>query len=161
MRLFDCTNSVFNITDENNRFSINIPGHWNSELAEETIDRLNILLERRSENDIELHVEAVKNMGNRIVLEGEDYKLSDLNTQKDEILEKLKKSIYQSFDDMVFRLQLTYDEIVNPLDFKFIPTKRIGYSLKPDIYQIGDLNNTLKNFLPDIVKVSVTIDEKN
>ena len=26
--LFVCTNSVFNITDENNSFSINIPGHY-------------------------------------------------------------------------------------------------------------------------------------
>ena len=28
---FECTNSVFNITDENNSFSINIPGHWETE----------------------------------------------------------------------------------------------------------------------------------
>ena len=27
---FECTNSVFNITDENNSFSISIPGNWNS-----------------------------------------------------------------------------------------------------------------------------------
>ena len=32
--LFDCTNSVFNITDENNSFSFNILGHWNSKSAE-------------------------------------------------------------------------------------------------------------------------------
>ena len=31
---FDCTNSVFKITDENSSFSINIPGHWNSKSAE-------------------------------------------------------------------------------------------------------------------------------
>ena len=34
---FDCTNSVFNITNENNSFSIIIPGHWNSESAEKTL----------------------------------------------------------------------------------------------------------------------------
>ena len=28
------TNSVFNITNENNIFSLTIPGHWNSESAE-------------------------------------------------------------------------------------------------------------------------------
>ena len=28
--LLECKNSVFNILDENNSFSINIPGHWNS-----------------------------------------------------------------------------------------------------------------------------------
>ena len=142
--LFDCTNSVFNITDENNSFSIIIQCHWNSESVEKAIDKLNILLERRSENDSELHVEEVKAWGDRIVLEGKEYKLSDLDTQKDEILKNLEKDrSYQNLDDMVFRLQLTYDEIVDILDFKFIPTKRIGFSLKPNIYQISDINKTL------------------
>ena len=43
--LFDCTYSVFNITDENNSFSITVPGHWQNKSAEETIDKLNNLLE--------------------------------------------------------------------------------------------------------------------
>ena len=40
----------------------------------------------------------------------------------------------------------------------FIPTKKTGYSLSPGIYEVVDLNNTLKYFLPDNVKVNVTID---
>ena len=36
----------------------------------------------------------------------------------------------------------------------------MGYSLNPGIYEVVDLNNTLKaHFLPDNVKVSVTIDD--
>ena len=31
---FECTNSVFNITNENNSFSIIIPGHYETEFAE-------------------------------------------------------------------------------------------------------------------------------
>ena len=42
---------------------------------------------------------------------------------------------------------------------KYIPTKRTGYSLNPGIYDVIDLNNTLKYILPDKVKVSVTIDD--
>ena len=56
-------------------------------------------------------------------------------------------------------MQLTYDEIIDVLDLKYIPTKRTGYSLKTVIYEVVDLNNTLKYILPDNVKVSVTIDE--
>ena len=41
----ECTNSVFNITNENNSFSIIIPGHYETEFAEKTIDELNKLLE--------------------------------------------------------------------------------------------------------------------
>ena len=41
--LFDCTNSVYNITNENNSFSTIIPGHYRTEFAEETIDELNKL----------------------------------------------------------------------------------------------------------------------
>ena len=37
---FECTNSVFNITNENNSFSINIPGHYQTEFAEKVIDDL-------------------------------------------------------------------------------------------------------------------------
>ena len=45
-------------------------------------------------------------------------------------------------------MQLTYDEIIDILDLKYIPTKRIGYSLELIIYQITDINITLKIFYP-------------
>ena len=35
---FEATKSAVNITDENNRFSISIPGHWNSDESEELIN---------------------------------------------------------------------------------------------------------------------------
>ena len=59
----EATNSVFNILDENNSFSITIPGHWNSKLAETTIDELNRLLELGSQKNIELNVEQVRKTG--------------------------------------------------------------------------------------------------
>ena len=56
-------------------------------------------------------------------------------------------------------MRLSYDEIMDILDLKYIPTKRTGYSLNPGIYEMIDLNNTLKYILPDNVKISVTIDD--
>ena len=56
-------------------------------------------------------------------------------------------------------MRLSYDEIMDILDLKYIPTKRTGYSLDPSIYEVIDLNNTLKYILPDKVKVDVTIDD--
>ena len=56
-------------------------------------------------------------------------------------------------------MQLTYDEIMDILDLKNIPTKRTGYSLIPGIYEVIDLNTTLKHILPDNVKVNITIDD--
>ena len=35
---FECTNSVFNITDDSNSFSIIIPAHWETEFAKKFID---------------------------------------------------------------------------------------------------------------------------
>ena len=55
-------------------------------------------------------------------------------------------------------MQLTYDEITDVLNLKYIPTNRMGNSLKPKIYNVVDLNTTLKN-LPD-VKIGVTVDEQ-
>ena len=60
---------------------------------------------------------------------------------------------------MVYRFQLTYDEIIDILDLKHIPTKRTGYSLNLGIYEVVDLYKTLKDILPNNVKVSVTIDD--
>ena len=54
-------------------------------------------------------------------------------------------------------MRLSYDEIMDILDLKYIPTKRTGYSLDPGIYEVIDLNNTLKYILPDNLKVNVTI----
>ena len=56
-------------------------------------------------------------------------------------------------------MQLTYNEIIDILDLEYIPTKRIGYSLNPGIYEVIDLNDTLKYILPDNVKITITIDD--
>ena len=58
--LFDCTNSVFNITDENNSFQLTYQDVGSLNLLKRTINDLNKFLELRSENGIELHVEEVK-----------------------------------------------------------------------------------------------------
>ena len=55
--------SVFNITNENNSFSIIIPRHYQTEFAEKMINDLNILLELKS---LELHVNEVRKRGSKI-----------------------------------------------------------------------------------------------
>ena len=77
--LFDCKNSVYNITNENNSFSIIIPGHYQNKSDEKTIDNLNKLLELRS---LELHVEEVRKRGIKIQIGDNEYRLSDFDTQK-------------------------------------------------------------------------------
>ena len=113
-------------------------------------------MELRSQNGIELHVEQVRKKG---LISLNDYSLSSLGMFKDEILEDLKNAKFNDLEDKVYRFQLTYDEIVDILDLKYIPAKRTGYSLDPGIYEVDDLNNTLKYVLPDNVKVSVTMDD--
>ena len=154
---FECTNFVFNITNENNSFSIIIPGHYQNKSDEETINELNKLLEFRSQNGIELNVEQDRKKGLILI---NDYSLSSLDMFKDEILEDLKNAKYNDLEDMVYRFRLTYDEIIDILDLKYIPTKRIGYSIEPNIYNVVDLNKILKNILPDNVKIDITIDER-
>ena len=153
---FECTNSVFIITNEHNSFSIIIPGHFETEFAEKTINELDKLLELRS---LELHVKEVRKRGNITKTGVIEYKLSDFDTQKNEILEELRNVKYNDLEDLVYRMQLTYDEIMDILDLKYTPTERTGYSLNPGIYEVVDLNNTLKYILPDNVKVTITIDD--
>ena len=70
----------------------------------------------------------------------------------------MKNVKYNDLEDLVYRLRLTYDEFIHILDLKYIPAERTIYSLIPGIYEVIDLNNTLKYVLPDNVKVSDTID---
>ena len=79
--------------------------------------------------------------------------------KKNQILEKLKNVRHKDLEDLVHRRQLTYDEIRDILDLNYIPTKRTGYSLNPGVYEVSDINKTLKQILLDNVKVSVTIDD--
>ena len=153
---FECTNSVFNITNENNSFSIIIPGHYQNKSDEKTINDLNKLLELKS---LELHVEEVKKRGNKIKIADKEYKLSDFDTQKNVIIEELKNVKYNDLEDLVYRMRLSYDEIMDILDLKYVPTKRTGYSLNSGIYEVIDLNNTLNYILADNVKVNITIDD--
>ena len=67
---FECTNSVFNITNENNSFSVIIPGRYETEFAEQIIDDLNKLLELKS---LELHVEEVRKRGDIIKIGDKEY----------------------------------------------------------------------------------------
>ena len=76
---FECTNSVFNITNENNSFSIIIPGHYQNKSDEKSFNDLNKLFELKS---LELHVEEVRKRGNRLKIGDNEYKLSDFDTQK-------------------------------------------------------------------------------
>ena len=152
----ECTNSVFNVTDDNNSFSIIIPGHYQNKTDEKTFNDLIKLLELKS---LELHVEEVRKRGDKIKIADKEYKLSDFDNQKYEILQELKNVKYNDLEDLVYRMRLSYDEIMNILDLKYIPTKRTGYSLNPGIYEVNDLIITLKHFLPDNVEVNITIDD--
>ena len=75
----ECTNSVFNITNENNSFSIILPGNYQTEFAEKMINDMNELLELKS---LELHIEKVRKRGNKIKIGDNEYNLSDFDTQK-------------------------------------------------------------------------------
>ena len=101
----------------------------------------------------------MRKRGNKKKIGDKKYKLSDFDTQRSKTLEELKNVKNNDLKDLVHRMQLTYDEIMDILDLKNISTKRTGYNLNPGIWEVVDLSNTLKFLLPDNVKVSVTIDD--
>ena len=70
--------------------------------------------------------------------------MSILGTFKNEVLEELENAKYNDLEHMVHRMQLTIVGIIDILDLKYIPPKRIGNSLHPGIYEITDLNKTLE-----------------
>ena len=112
---FECTKSVFNITNENKSFSIIIPSYYQTKSDKKLINDLKKLLELKSP---ELHVEEVRKRGDKIKKLDNEYKLSIFDAQKNEIPKELKSLKYNDLEDLVYRMQLTYDEIIDILDLK-------------------------------------------
>ena len=157
---FEASTSLLNRTDENTSFSIGKPGYWKipNYLPYGTIDKLKELLKLRSANDIELHVKEVQRRGTRIEIENSGYNLTSFDHFKSEILAELGRKFHH-LEDMVYRMELTYDEIMDVLEIKYTSATSIGYTLPPGIYEISDLISMINSLLPDGVKVNITIDD--
>ena len=84
---FETTNFVFNIPDENNGYSIRTAGHFILEGRKENVDKLNEILELRSQNDFDLHVKEVGERGTRIELEQNGYNLTGFEHLKMKFLQ--------------------------------------------------------------------------
>ena len=154
---FETTDSVFNIIDENISFPISSPSYLIPGDGEELIKKLNEFLKLRSENDIELHVKEFGKRGTHIEIENRGFNLAAFDHLKSQILAVLKGVEYRDLEDMVYRMELTYDEVLNVLDVKYIAGSTNGYTLKPGIYEVTDINFMLKHLLPKEVKVIITI----
>ena len=81
---FECRNFVFKITNENNGLSVSISGRWKipNFLEDGVIFKLKEVLEHREKNDVQLHVKDVRKRGSLKKIGDEEYKLSDIGTQK-------------------------------------------------------------------------------
>ena len=155
----EATNSVFDITDENNSFSITTSGHWKPEDGKGLINKLNMLLELRSENDIEVHVKEVDKKGNEIEIENSGQNLACFDRFKIEILAETKSANYKDVKGMVYGMELTYDEIVDISDVNYIAGSTNGFTLPSGLHEITDMILILKFLLPNRVKVKDTRDD--
>ena len=61
-----------------------------------------------------------------------------------EILEELKGTNCHDLEDLVYRMEITHDEIMDVLDKNYFSSKRTGYTLPARIYELNDINKTLK-----------------
>ena len=111
--------------------------NWTPEHGEETFDWLSKFLKLWSENDIELHVKEVEKRGTRIEIKNSGWNLAGFDHFKSEILTKIKAVKYSDPEDMVCQMGLTYDEIANVLDVKFIGGSTARYTLEPGIFEIS------------------------
>ena len=108
------------------------PGHWSSQNAEETINKLNNLVDLTSENDPNLLNTEINKTGNNIILVGQDYTYCNLlDESKYDFIEMLKKNNFDDLEDMVYRLQLTNNELIDIHGLKYIPLSTIRYTLPP------------------------------
>ena len=71
----------------------------------------------------------------------------------------MKRVNYRDLEDIVYRLQLTYDEIVDIMDVNYIAGSTRVYTLAVGVYEVTDIKMMLKSLLPKKVKVNSTIDD--
>ena len=121
--------------------------------AEKIFHELNKLLELRSENDIDLNVEKSE----KVLVSWKDFFLTGLDILKKEILGELENAEYNDLEDMVYIMQLTYNEIIDILDLKYISSKKTGYGLPPGLDEITNIDTILKHISPKNMKVTITI----
>ena len=89
--IFQATNSLYEINHGNDSVSNTTPGHWSCEDGEGTMRTLQNLSKLGYQNDVELNVEEVEKRSTLIKKSENDYKLSDLDSHKNEINPELKK----------------------------------------------------------------------
>ena len=154
---FETTISVFNRVVENKSFT---PSHWSSRGGAESIHNIQILLELKFQNDIELHAKEVRKRGNQTKIGDKEYNLSDCDTRKKVIIKEFKITEYNDLEDKVFRMRLTYTEFKKIIDLNYFPTSLIGYAFSPGIYEFGNIDLMIRSLLPNELKVNVTIDDK-
>ena len=85
-------------------------------------------------------------------IKSNEFSLSDVHTSEKEILEKFKTANYHDFEDLVYRMELTYNESKAILDIKKFPSEKTSYTPPSGFYEISDNNETLELFLPNFVK---------
>ena len=115
---FEATNTVFNITDKNTSFSFLSPSYWNPVGGEDLNNKLKKFLELRSQNDIELHGEELGKRGTRIDKGNSGSKLAGFDHYKIETLVELRWLKYKDLDNMVYRKELTYYDLLEVLNVK-------------------------------------------
>ena len=98
---FECTNSVFIMTNGNNSFSITIPSHWETKSARKTIDELRKLVQLDS---VGLHVKEVEQKSYQTKIGNKEYKSSSEFLLLDKkYLTNLKKAKNNDLEDLVYR----------------------------------------------------------
>ena len=106
-----------------------------------------------------MHLKEVEKTGTRIEIENSGHNILDFDHFESEILSELKTVKYRDLEDMVYRLQITYDQIVDIMDVKYTAGSSIRYTLSSGVYEITDINSMLKSLLPGNVKLNITVDD--
>ena len=136
-------NTVYNITDRNNKLSHYIPGYKYESV---NLDNLEIALDKyKPEDNEKKYDELLLKYGKEIKIGEDVYYLSDLeyDLPRKNIINGLKNIKYgrklisedkyillkREYIDMLYRMELTTDEIEYILGFEYIEPKTINYEI--------------------------------
>ena len=76
---------------------------------------------------------------------------------ENETLAELERVKYKYLEDMIYKMELTYDEVVDIPDKNHIAASTIEHTPPPKLHKFGDFNLMLKSLLTNEVKVNIKI----
>ena len=134
------------------KHSVSIPSYW-SDNGVEIVENLNEILEFTKEKAIDLQVKEVEKSGRLKETSFTEKPSAAFDSFKMKIFGKSKRIKCNEIEDIISRISVTYNKIIDIVVVKYIHATSFDYALPPGLDELKAHDLLLQSFNPREVKV--------